>query len=294
MKRLGSVTAILATMWATMVFPVVLAGSTPGPHPHRVVVIIFENKTYTKVVGRLEAPYFNALMRSGTLFTNYSAIRNGSTKNYRAMTSGLTMGQSTGNIFRAIDQTNGRLRWLQLNESLKGTCGDGSIGVVPGTKVALYYKGHDYALLNKGNESCEQHDIPLTNATFDPAHLPDLTYLVPNMCTIMHTAPKGDTCPAFFGEVKGKGPLQLGDAWLKKVVPELLAEPDITVIVTFDEGADSSHQHIVTLEVGAGVVAGGRDARAYNHYGLLAGLYQTFGLGAPPNGAAHAVPLPMG
>ncbi len=114
------------------------------------------------------------------------------------------------------------------------------------------------------------------------------------MCTIMHTPPKGDTCPAFFGTVKGNGSIRLGDAWLKKVVTQLLVEPDITVVVTFDEGADSSHQHIVTLEVGNGVAPGGRDSHAYNHYGLLAGLYKTFDLGAPPNGAAHTLPLPIG
>ena len=170
----------------------------------------------------------------------------------------------------------------------------GSTGVVPGTQEGLYYKGHDYALLNHTNESCAQHDIPLTTASFDPDGLPNLTFIVPNMCTDMHTPPKGNSCPAFFGSVTGAGSLQLGDAWLKRVVPELLDQPDITVIVTFDEGANSSHQHIVTLEVGAGVAAGGRDARAYNHYGLLAGLYQTFGLGTPPNNAAHATPLPIG
>ena len=52
--------------------------------------------------------------------------------------------------------------------------------------------------------------------------------------------------------------------------------------------------HVVTLEVGHGVTAGGRDSHAYNHYGLLAGLYQTLGLGTPPNAAAHAAPLPIG
>jgi hypothetical protein len=295
MKRLGSLTAVLATMMAVGAYPVGPAQSVPVPHaPHRVVVIIFENKPYTHVVGSSAAPYFNALMHTGTLFTNYSAIRNGSTRNYRAISSGLTEGQSTGNIFRAIDDSHGRVRWVELNESMRNNCGDGSTGMVPGTREPLYYKGHDYALLNKGNESCAQHDVPMTNATFDPDTLPDLTFIVPNMCTDMHTTPKGGSCPAFFGDVKGNGSLQLGDAWLKKVVTQLLAQPDITVIVTFDEGANSSHQHIVTLEAGAGVAAGGRDSHAYNHYGLLAGLYKTFALGTPPNNAAHATPLPIG
>jgi hypothetical protein len=293
MKRVASLTTVLATMWLAVVSPVVLARSAPVLKP-RVVVIVFENKPYTHVVGRADAPYFNQLMRTGTLFTNYSAVISGSPKDYRAMTSGLTTGASTGNIFRAIDDSHGRLAWVEMNESMKGTCADGSTGVVPGTKENLYYTGHDPAVMNKKNESCEQHDVGVTNTTFDPDTLPDLTFLIPNMCNDMHTYPKGGACPAFFGTVKGKSSLAIGDAWLKQVVPQLLAEPDITVVVTFDEGANSSHQHVVMIEVGHGVTAGGRDAHAYNHYGLLAGLYKTFVLGVPPNNAAHAAPLPIG
>ena len=293
MKRVASLTTVLATMWLAVVVPTVVAGSAPVPTP-RVVVIVFENKPYTHVVGRGDAPYFNQLMREGTLFTNYSAVISGSPKDYRAMTSGLTTGSSVGNVFRAIDDTHGRVAWAEMNESMKGTCADGSTGVVPGTSENLYYTGHDPAFMNRKNESCEQHDIGLTNATFDPHTLPDLTFLIPNMCTDMHTYPRKGTCPAFFGPVKGKSSLAIGDAWLKKVVPLLLAEPDITVLVTFDEGANSSHQHVVMIEVGHRVTAGGRDDRAYDHYGLLAGLYKTFGLGTPPNNAAHATPLPIG
>jgi hypothetical protein len=293
MKRVASLTAVLATMWVGIVFPVTVAGSAPVPRP-RVVVIIFENKPYSHIVGRANAPYFNQLMRMGTLFTNYSAVVPGSPKDYRAITSGLIKGVSPNNIFRAIDDTHGRLSWVELNESMRGTCGDGSVGTVPGTHDALYWTGHDPAFMNQKSESCEQHDVPLTSATFHPATLPDLTFLIPNMCADMHTFPKGGSCPAFFGAVKGSSTVAIGDAWLKHVVPLLLAEPDITVMVTFDEGGESTHQHVVMIQVGRGAAAGGRDARAYNHYGLLAGLYKTFGLGFAPNNAAHVTAMPTG
>ena len=295
MKRLGSVTAALATVMAFVALPAGPARSVSEPHPHRVVVIIFENKPYDHVVGHAEAPYFASLMRDGTLFTNYEAAAPGSPHDYRAITSGRTTGASPDNIFREMDDSHGRVSWVQLNEGLRGVCGEGTAGNVPGTSDPLYFRGHDYAYLNKASVSCREHDIALTTATFDPDKLPDLTFLVPNMCSIMHTLPKkGAACPTFFGPLKANSTLAMGDAWLKTVVPQLLAQPDITVVVTFDEGAASSHEHVLTLEVGAGVAVGGRDSHAYNHYGLCAGLYKAFSLGTPPANCAHATPLPIG
>ncbi len=84
-----------------------------------------------------------------------------------------------------------------------------------------------------------------------------------------------------------------GDHWLSVVVPQLLAQPGVTVILTWDEAKKTSGQHIVTLEVGAGITPGSSDGNAYNHYGLEAGLYGVFGLGPPPNNGATAPPLPI-
>ena len=47
------------------------------------------------------------------------------------------------------------------------------------------------------------------------------------------------------------------------------------------------------LELGAGVTSGSTDGTAYNHYGLEAGLYNTFALGTAPNNGATATPLPI-
>lgn len=261
----------------------------------KVAVIVMENTTYSKIVGSTHAPYLNSLISSGELFTNYYAVINGSVPNYRAMTSGLT-GKPTpppANIFQAIDGTGGAVTWMEFEEGMSGNCGAGSAGTVPGKTEPLYNRGHDPAYQFRQNTSCTQHDVPLTSATFNPASLPDFTYIVPNQCDDMHSFPKnGQPCPAYFGPNSGSDAIRMGDNWLQRVVPLLLADPTITVLITWDEGSAGS-EHIVTLEVGAGVTAGSTDGTAYNHYSLEAGLYNAYGLGTAPNNGATATPLPI-
>lgn len=132
----------------------------------------------------------------------------------------------------------------------------------------------------------------MTSSTFNPASLPDLSYIVPNECDDMHTLPaNGAACPAFFGSNPGTSVINIGDNWLATVVKSLLAQPNVTVLITWDEGRVGSQ--IPTLEVGAGVTAGSTDGAAYNHYNLEAGLYHYFGLGTAPSNGAAATPLPI-
>ena len=115
----------------------------------------------------------------------------------------------------------------------------------------------------------------------------------------MHTTvAAGQTCPAFFGPNSGTSPTNMADNWMSQVIPSLLAQPNVTVLLTWDEydsntGANGLWEHVVTLEVGAGVTAGGIDGNAYSHYSLEAGLYKYFGLGTAPNNGATATPLPI-
>jgi hypothetical protein len=263
----------------------------------KVVLIVDENAAYTKVVGNASAPYMNGLISQGLLFTDYHAITTGSAKDYRAMSSGRTdqVTPPSDNIYQALDTAG--MPWTSFQESMVGTCGDGSSGTVPGTSVALYNRGHDASHMFRANESCATNDVPLVSDT-QLQTLPDFSVIIPNQCDDMHTFPTGDqtfssgTCPAYFGSVSGKNKRQIGDTWLQHVVPLLLADPTVTVLITFDEGARATGQRIYMLEVG-GVAAGTTDATTYDHYGLLAGLYEAFALGTPPNNAATAVALPI-
>lgn len=280
------VVAVTAGLLAAVMPPAQAAG-TP-----KVVVIVLENKPYDKIVGSASAPYMNALMDEGRFFSDFHAIVRGSAPNYRAMTAGTTSNTSSppDNIFRRIDQSP--LRWVELNESMKSACGGKTTQTVPGTTEPLYTTGHDPSWMFRANESCAVNDLPLTSET-QLGSLPDFTFLVPNQCDNMHTYAKTAPCPAYFGGVPGRDSVEIGDNWLAHVVPVLLRDPDVTVVITFDEGSDSSAQHIYTLAVGAGVPAGSVDGRRYDLYGLLAGLYDVFDLGTAPNQAATAAPLPI-
>jgi hypothetical protein len=293
-RNLTRATSVLALSLLTTVGIPTVASAGSG----RIVVIVLENKPYPAIVGSSEAPYINSLIAQGKLFTNYVAVKGGSKPNYLAMTSGLTTALSppSPNVFQAIDSTDGAQGWRELEESMKINCGGGSKGKVPGTSVGLYTKGHDPAYQYRANDSCTQNDVPMTSSTFDPAALPTFTYIVPNQCDDMHTLPtNGQSCPAYFGSNTGSTAIGIGDGWLSHVVPQLLAQPDITVLITWDESGASTTppEHIVTLEVGAGITAGSTDGRSYNHYGLEAGLYSALGLGTAPNNGATATPLPI-
>jgi len=264
----------------------------------KLVVIVMENETYDNIVGNSQAPYLNQLIAHGELFTDYAAVASGSNPNYLAMTSGLTSALSppSPNVFQAIDGSGGAGTWKEFMESMPGNCASGGSAAVPGTSVPLYTASHDPDYQYRANSTCSSNDVPMTASTFNPASLPDLSYVVPNQCDDMHTlAGSGQACPAYFGSNPGSSLINMGDNWLATVVPQLLAQPNVTVLITWDEGTGSTTppQHVVALEAGAGVTPGSRDGTAYNHYGLEAGLYRYFGLGSAPNDGASATPLPI-
>src|SRR5258708_22241872 len=165
-------------------------------------------------------------------------------------------------------------------ESAHGNCAYGTSADVPGTSVPLYTASHDPDYQYRANTTCTTNDVAMTSSIFNPASLPDLSYIVPNQCDDMHRLPvNGQRCPAYFGPNSGTNLINMGDNWLATVVPALLAQPNVTVVITWDGGTLSSNppEQVVALEVGAGVAPGSTDGSAYSHYGLEAGLYNDEG-----------------
>jgi hypothetical protein len=291
----------LALIAGSMLAGISLVGPLQGvadAQTGKLVVIVLENEPYANIVGNNQAPYLNQLIAQGELFTNYAGVADGSNPNYLAMTSGLTSALSppAANIFRAADASGGSVSWKEFMESMPGNCADGNSANVPGTNVALYTADHDPGYSYRSAITCNTNDVPMTAATFKPASLPDLSYVVPNECNDMHTLPgNGQACPAYFGANPGANLIRMGDNWLATVVPPLLAQPNVTVLITWDEGSMSTTppEHLVAVEAGAGVVPGSTDGTAYTHFGLEAGMYQYFGLGTAPGNGAAATPLPI-
>jgi hypothetical protein len=286
LKNVGGAFAVALLVVVLLPTGVKAASST------KVALIVLENHDYNNIVGNSSAPYLNSLMSEGLFLSDYNAIVAGSDKDYRAMTSGTTneTTPTSANIFQGMQAAGDS--WTELNESMGGNCGVTTSKTVPGTSVPLYVTDHDPAWMYASNEDCDADDVPLTSDS-QLASLPKFSFIVPNDCDDMHTFPPKGTCPAYFGSVKASDAVGIGDAWLSHVVPRLLADPSVTVIVTFDEG-NSPNEHIYAVELGAGVTAGTVDTTKYNHYGLLAGLYENFALGTAPHNGAKAKVVSIG
>jgi phosphatidylinositol-3-phosphatase len=107
-----------------------------------------------------------------------------------------------------------------------------------------------------------------------------MSFITPNECSDAHSCD-----------------LSAGDRWLADHVPALLAA-GADVIVTYDEGTTDigidgeGGGRVFAVEAGPGVPNGVRVTRPMNHYSLLAGIEQRFGL-PKLGGAAGVTPLPI-
>lgn len=93
--------------------------------------------------------------------------------------------------------------------------------------------------------------------------LPDFALIVPDMCNSMHDCS-----------------VRVGDAWLRRLLPQLLELPDTAVFVVFDEGASAARGggHIAAFVAGRAVRQGSRYTRITDHYGALRTIEEAWGL----------------
>jgi hypothetical protein len=244
------------------------AASMPGP----LVVIVLENHSYSQIMGNACCPYLNARASRGRIYANYHAITHPSLPNYLALSGGSTCGKTGSDA--VAPYCRGRNLWDQLRavglhwrvyqESMPSRC---SL-----TDTSLYAVRHDPEAIyadQAHSATCAAHVVRLPSTI---TSLPALTFVTPNICNDMHS------CAA-----------STGDRWLNTWLPRFLAVHGTRVVVTFDEG--SSDNHVAAFEVGAGV-PNTTDRTWYNHYSLLAGVEDAFGLSRLGN-AAQARRLPI-
>jgi hypothetical protein len=227
-----------------------------------VVVVVFENKEATSIVGSPDAPTFNALARRYATLTNYDAVAHPSLPNYLALVSGSTHGISSdctdcvvhGRSLADTLTAAGRT-WKTYAEDLPSP---GFTGAFAGR----YAKKHDpFLYFHDVVDSPPRRDrvVPFTRLGRDLAaqRLPDFSLVVPNLCDDMHDCS-----------------VATGDAWLKEHIVPLLGSPELrggVVFVVFDEGTSGTGGggHVEALALGPGVRRGSRFAKTTNHYGLL-------------------------
>lgn len=229
------------------------AGSVPAPD--HVVVVVFENHATDQVIGSSSAPYIDSLVSGGANLTQSYAETHPSQPNYFALFSGATQGVTDDSCytpgFSSAPNLASELRaagktWASYNESL------------PGQGSTVCDSGR-YA--RKHNPWFGFSNVPTSSAyTFtqfpkDWSALPDVSFVVPNLCNDMHD------CPVSTGDTWLKNNLGAYATWAKT--------HNSVLAVTFDEDNGSSSNRVPTVLYGQPVKAGVTTSVRYDHYSLL-------------------------
>lgn len=230
------------------------------PHPDHIVIVMEENKPFSKIIGNKEAAYINQLARHGMLFTNAYGVTHPSQPNYLAFFSGSTQG--IGSNVCPLDLKVANLGGTLLAQGL-------SFASYAETMPEAGYQGcMAGAYMRKHNPTANWKALSAFNQPFtafpqDFAKLPTVALVVPDQNNDMHD-----------------GSIAQGDAWLKQNI-EAYAQWAMThnslLIVTWDEDDGSQGNRVATIFVGA-MVKPGQSAQRINHYTVLRMLLEMYGL----------------
>jgi phosphatidylinositol-3-phosphatase len=266
-----------------VLFAILAGGATaaaPVPAFAHVVVIVFENKESTSVLGNRAAPTFNAYGRRYARITRYYGVTHPSLPNYLALVSGSTQGITTDCTDCVVDaksladtiEASGRT-WKTYAEGLPAP---GFLGPFNGS----YAKKHNPFAYFRGiaeDPARRAQLVPLSQLGPDvrAGALPSFSLVVPDLCHSMHDCS-----------------VSVGDAWLRSQIGKFVKLPNTVVFVVFDEGSTSvgGGGHTAALALGRAVRPGSRSTRVTGHYGILRTIEQAWGL--PLLGhSAHVPPI---
>ena len=258
-------------------------GRAAGVPPHnRVVVVVFENKSYDQV--RFQ-PYTAGLITQGGTLTQSYGVTHPSQPNYFALWAGSLLGVtnnncpapgspfSAENLGHACEAAGKTWRAYSENLPSPGATGCSYEG---SAASGLYTRKHEpwtyFSNLTHANER------PYADLAADIAGhtLPNLVFIVPNNCHNTHN----NTTPGCS--------IADGDAWLAANLPAVIGAlgPNGVLILTWDEDDNISNNHVLTVFVGPQVQPGSTATRVVQHYTLVRTICDLLGL--PTFGAAAA------
>jgi hypothetical protein len=261
-----------ATACAALVCALLAGGAAtaaaPVPAFDHVVVIVFENKESSSVLGNRAAPTFNSYARRYAKLTRYYGVTHPSLPNYLALVSGSTQGITTDCTNCVVDaqsladtiEASGRT-WKTYAE---GQPAPGFLGAFSG-RYAKKHNPFAYFRDIADDPGRRARLVPLTRLVPDlrARALPSFSLVVPDLCHSMHDCS-----------------VSVGDAWLRSQVGKFLKLPKTVVLVIFDEGGTSvgGGGHTVALALGTAVKLGSHFTRVTGHYGILRTIEQAWGL----------------
>ena len=238
----------------------------PARYDH-VVIVMYENKSLTGVIGNSAAPYATALANACGYATKYSDAGSqfNSLPNYIALTSGrddtpiqsdcvpsATCSTTVDNLFRQARTAGGTA--ISYEESMGSNCLLDNFDLYrPKHNPAAYYVG------GTDRAACNTDDVDY--AAFDPDHLPTLAFITPNLIDDTHD-----------------GTVAQGDAWAATNVEAILNGADYragrtALLWLWDENSYNPNV-IVAPSVAPGTVV----TRPVSHYGSLRAVEEMLGL----------------
>lgn len=231
------------------------AASTRLPaRPRSIVVIVEENKSYTKITNDTDAsPYLTALGEHGAVFTQSEGIAHPSQPNYFALFSGQTNTNGDGCPAVGISPTSPNLasELAAAHRTFRAYDEDQPQAGYTGCTSAQFARKHTPWTYFTNIPSASW--VPFSDLT-TYEKLPDVAFIIPNLVHDMHSAS-----------------IEEGDTWLKAHIEPLVAWANTNntlVIITFDESSSPITNHIATYFVGP-MVRPGKYGRAINHYDVL-------------------------
>lgn len=248
------------------------------PRPSHIVVVVEENKEYRDIAGNTRsAPYLNELIARGALFTRSYGVTHPSQPNYLALFAGVTNvdgdhcppgGFDVNAPNLATELRAQHLTFAGYSEDLPQA---GSRACWAGEYGRKHVPWADF------DNVLPSENLPLTALPTDYAHLPTVSFIIPNMVDDMHSAS-----------------IARGDAWLRAHVSPIVdwaSKHNTLVIVTWDESDNAIDNHIPTIFIGP-MVKPGRYGEPIAHYRVLRTIEDLYGL--PYAGRSATVPPILG
>lgn len=243
------------------------------PRLDHVVVVVMENHTASSVLGNPDAPFINGLSRTGATLTQSYAVAHPSQPNYLALFSGSTQGVASDRCPLTFHGPNLATSLSAAGRTFAGYSEDLPSAGFTGCTAGDYARKHNPWVDFPAVPAAANQ--PMTRFPSDPARLPVVAFVVPNLAHDMHD-----------------GTVAEGDAWLARHLggyAQWARTHNSVLVVTWDEDDDDHDNRIATLVVGAHVRPGPYAGRV-DHYRVLRMLSDVAGA-RPVGRAAGAAPL---
>lgn len=217
-----------------------------------ILIVVEENHSYKQVVGNSSAPYLNALIKQGALFTNAYAITHPSQPNYLALFSGSTQGVKDDGCHKPFSTDNLGSELLKSGLTFAGFSEDMPKSGFTGCWAGGYGRKHNPWVQFTNIPS--KLNKPFTDFPKDYSKLPNVSFVIPNHQNDMHD-----------------GTVKEADDWLKsnmRAYASWAQTHHSLLIITWDEDDFSKKNQIPIIMLGS-MIKPGKYAQRINHYSVL-------------------------